>query len=232
MKKLYLYSLWIHSLKYFYTSSSQVPNFPEFVTVGLVDDVQMDYYDSKTMKAEAKQEWMNKVTADDPQYWERNTGNCLNAQQVFKVSIENIKPRFNQTGGAHIYQRMYGCEWDDETKEVNGFTQWGYDGEDFVSLDLKEEIFVAPVPQAVITKHKWENIQGYIAREKNYYTQICPEWLKKYVEYGRNSLMRTDRMFVKELFFKSCNHLCFLFFFCTVYLQCTKLILLFIDGKI
>ncbi|XP_030003000.1 H-2 class I histocompatibility antigen, Q9 alpha chain-like [Sphaeramia orbicularis] len=189
----------IHSLKYFYTSSSQVPNFPEFVTVGLVDDVQMDYYDSKTMKAEAKQEWMNKVTADDPQYWERNTGNCLNAQQVFKVSIENIKPRFNQTGGAHIYQRMYGCEWDDETKEVNGFTQWGYDGEDFVSLDLKEEIFVAPVPQAVITKHKWENIQGYIAREKNYYTQICPEWLKKYVEYGRNSLMRTDRPTVSFL---------------------------------
>uniref|UniRef100_A0A3Q1GL10 MHC class I-like antigen recognition-like domain-containing protein n=1 Tax=Acanthochromis polyacanthus TaxID=80966 RepID=A0A3Q1GL10_9TELE len=184
----------LNSLVYFYTGSSEVPNFPEFVVVGLVDEVQMVHYDSNTRTAVPKQDWMKEATDGDKQYWERETGNFLGAQQVFKVGIEILKPRFNQTGGVHLYQRMYGCEWDDEIDEVNAYDQWGYDGEDFVSFDLKTETFIAPTPQAVITKHKWDNNRGFIAQQKNYYTQICPEWLKKYVNYGRSSLMRKGKI--------------------------------------
>ncbi|XP_039463558.1 class I histocompatibility antigen, F10 alpha chain-like [Oreochromis aureus] len=86
---------------------------------------------------------------------------------------------------------MYGCEWDDETGKVKSYDQFGYDGEDFVALDLETETWIAPTPQAVITKHKWENDRGLMAQEKDYFTQICPEWLKKYVNYGRSSLMKT-----------------------------------------
>ncbi|XP_074469556.1 class I histocompatibility antigen, F10 alpha chain-like isoform X6 [Sebastes fasciatus] len=182
----------IHSLKYFYTASTGVPNFPEFVIVGLVDEVQIDNCDSNTRRAEPKQDWMNKVTEKDPQYWERQTGICMGSQQIFKVSIDNLKQRFNQTGDVHIYQWMYGCEWDDETDEVKGYDQYGYDGEDFISLDLKTETWVAPKQQAVITKHKWDNDKAWIAGIKHYFTQECPEWVKKYVNYGRSVLLRTE----------------------------------------
>nr|ADO34863.1 MHC class Ia antigen [Dicentrarchus labrax] len=181
-----------HSLKYFYTASSGVPNFPEFVIVGLVDEVQMYHYDSNTRRAEPKQDWMSRVTEGKADYWEYETGNGLGTQQIFKGNIETAKQRFNQTGGVHVYQRMYGCEWDDETGEVNGYDQWGYDGEDFIVFDLKTETFIAPRPQAVITKHKWDNDRAFLAGQKQYYTQICPEWLKKYVNYGRSSLLRTE----------------------------------------
>ncbi|CDQ96788.1 unnamed protein product [Oncorhynchus mykiss] len=86
---------------------------------------------------------------------------------------------------------MYGCEWDDEAGVTEGFDQYGYDGEDFIAFDLKTTKWIAPTPQAVITKHKWDSNTARNEQNKNYYTQICIEWLKKYVDYGKSTLMRT-----------------------------------------
>nr|XP_043872337.1 major histocompatibility complex class I-related gene protein-like isoform X2 [Solea senegalensis] len=186
----------IHSLKYFYTGSSEVPNFPQFVAVGLVDDVQILHYDSNTMRAEPKQDWMRKIT--DPKYWESETGYCLGSQQAFKADIEIAKKRFNQTGGVHVFQKMYGCDWDDETGEINGYEQHGYDGEDFLVFDLKTETWIAPSSQAFITKNKWDADKAYLAKQKQYYTQLCPYWLKTYMEYGKSSLQRTGFKYTRK----------------------------------
>ncbi|XP_067335378.1 class I histocompatibility antigen, F10 alpha chain-like isoform X2 [Channa argus] len=209
MDKMYIFFLLLlgingatgvtHSQKYFYTASSQVPHFPEFVIVGMVDGVETVYYDSNTRRAEPKQDWMNRITADDPQYWETQTDSAMVSHQTFKVNIDIAKQRFNQTGGVHIVQRMYGCDWDDETDEVTGYYQYGYDGEDFIAFDVKTETWIAPKPEAVITKLKLDNNRAVRAQRKNDLTQICPDWLKKYVNYGSRSLLRTDRPSVSLL---------------------------------
>ena len=86
---------------------------------------------------------------------------------------------------------MNGCEWDDETGEVTGFNQFAYDGEDFISLDLKTETWIAPTPQGVITKLKWDQDKPQLAYLKNFYIQECPIWVKRFLEQGRSSLLRT-----------------------------------------
>ncbi|XP_068431881.1 major histocompatibility complex class I-related gene protein-like isoform X2 [Clinocottus analis] len=189
-----------HSLKYFDTASSGLTNFPEFVSVGMVDELQIVHYDSNTRRAEPKQDWMIRFTEEDPKYWKRQTELSLGNQQVNKVNIEEAKQRFNKTGGVHIFQVMAGCEWDDETNEVlRGFHQHGFDGEDFISFDMKTRTWIAPKQQAVSTKLKWDHNKAQTAQMNHYLTQICPESLKKFVKYGSSSLMRTELPLVSLL---------------------------------
>ncbi|XP_014883045.1 H-2 class I histocompatibility antigen, Q9 alpha chain-like, partial [Poecilia latipinna] len=97
----------IHFLKYFYTASSGIPNFPSYVSVGLVDDVQISYCDSNINRVIPKQEWMNKVSSEHPNYWKEETQTCRDKQQTFKISLEIAKQRFNQTGGLFILHLVH-----------------------------------------------------------------------------------------------------------------------------
>ncbi|XP_048850203.1 major histocompatibility complex class I-related gene protein-like isoform X1 [Brienomyrus brachyistius] len=178
-----------HSLQYVYSGMSGIPNFPEFVAVGLIDHESFVHYDSNSQSMTLQQEWVKKTM--DPNYWDRNTQNFRGSQQVFKVAIEILKPRFNQTGGIHTYQQMYGCEWDDQTGATGAFRQFGYDGSDFIALNFKTMTYVAPMQQAVPTKLKWDNDRARMDYLKSYYNQECIEWLKKYVSYGKSTLERT-----------------------------------------
>ncbi|XP_050924578.1 zinc-alpha-2-glycoprotein isoform X9 [Lates calcarifer] len=206
MKKLFLFILLCHiassvehSLKFFFTGSYGVKNFPEFVGVVMVGGVEVIYCDSNIRGAEPKQDWMRKLMKDDPEHMDWYSNECRTSHSIFNTTIKDLMQSFNQTGGVHIYQRMFGCEWDDETAEVNGYDQYGYDGEDFIEFDLKTETWITATPQAVTTKNKWDNDRAYNVQEKNYLTQVCPDQLKKYLNYGRTSLLRTDRPSVSLL---------------------------------
>ena len=86
---------------------------------------------------------------------------------------------------------MYGCEWDDESDVTSGNEQYGYDGEDFFSLELNNMRWVAHQPQAVLTKDNWNTHESIYHGRKRYFTQDCRDWLKKYVQYGSSSRNRT-----------------------------------------
>lgn len=86
-----------HLLQYFYTASSGIPHFPEFVTVGVLDGQPFTYYDSKIKKESPKQDWMAK--SEGALYWDRQTRASIADEQIFKGNIEFVKQRLNGTGG-------------------------------------------------------------------------------------------------------------------------------------
>lgn len=89
---------------------------------------------------------------------------------------------------------MNGCNWDDETGQINAFNQYGYDGEDFLTFDPQRLTWIALKPQAVITKLRWDGEEDQLKCNKNFYVHECPEFLKKYVQYGKNFLQTAGRI--------------------------------------
>ncbi|XP_036418586.1 class I histocompatibility antigen, F10 alpha chain-like [Colossoma macropomum] len=175
-----------HSLQYHYTAITPGLHFPEFISVGLVDGEQFVYYDSNIRKKIPKTEWIEKNEGED--YWNTETETSQDHQEAFRHDVANLMKRFNQTGGVHTLQQIYGCELDDDGT-IRGFWLYGYDGEDFISFDLNTETWTAAHPKAVITKRRWES-QYEAAFVKAYLENECLYWLEKYVGYCRSSLER------------------------------------------
>ncbi|KAK9967136.1 hypothetical protein ABG768_001548 [Culter alburnus] len=162
---------------------------PEFSAVTTLDDQQIDYYDSNIMELIPRKNWIKDFASTH--MWKQDIKIRKHVQQIYKNNIHVVMQRFNQSHGVHTYQRMYGCEWDDETEVLQGFDQYAYDGEDFISLDLKELRYNTPVTQAISTVQKWNNNRAQLESLKQYYEDECVYWLKEFLTLGKADLEKT-----------------------------------------
>ncbi|XP_040180852.1 class I histocompatibility antigen, F10 alpha chain-like isoform X1 [Rana temporaria] len=184
-----------HSMRYYHTTvSSPGSGLPVYSEVGYVDDKEIANYNSDTRQYLPKTEWMKKLGSD---YWEGQTQTGRRNEAASKYNVQTAMRRFNQTGGIHIVQVMKGCKLrDDGTTE--GYYHHRYDGREFMSLDTENGIFIPTMNEAQITTQRWNSPEerwGEI--QKNYVENICIEWLKKYINNGREDLEKRVRPEVK-----------------------------------
>ncbi|XP_042309048.1 H-2 class I histocompatibility antigen, Q9 alpha chain-like isoform X3 [Sceloporus undulatus] len=190
-------SLASHSLRYFYTGvtgSSQ--GLPQFSIVGYVDGQPIFHYDSDTKQALRKASWMEKAGEEDPEYWDRQTQLSQNTEQVFKENLVDLAKYYNQSGGFHTWQWMYGCELRKDGSK-GGYQQYAYDGKDYISFDKDTLTWTAADLPAQNTKRKWDPDSAFNQAKKAYLEETCIEWLQRYLEYGKEELRRTDPPEVK-----------------------------------
>ncbi|XP_051926972.1 major histocompatibility complex class I-related gene protein-like isoform X18 [Hippocampus zosterae] len=181
-----------HSYKYFKTAYSPTPNKVDYWAVYYLDDVQILHYHSKSGTLEATQEWMNKVTLDDPHFWESARDRNKRNQEANKVILARMRERFNHTGGLHMRQRISGCDWDEEADKVYGSTHLSYDGEDYLTFDLQTLTWTAVQPQAFADKLALEQSDAYRQYKQYYHMEICPSLLQMFLRHGRDFVMRTE----------------------------------------
>ncbi|XP_047460643.1 major histocompatibility complex class I-related gene protein-like [Mugil cephalus] len=182
-----------HSLKYYTTTSSGVPNLPEFMIVAEVDDIQVGYCDGSNKIAEPRQDWVTKLLDDNLQLRKWHTEQCFQILPPRSKHIMNtLIQSFNHSEGVHILQLLDGCEWEETTGEVTGFGRFGYDGEDLIELDLKTLTWTALRPEADIIKQKWDEDTVRMKDYVDFLTHLYPQWLKLSLKYGNSSLLRTD----------------------------------------
>ncbi|CAM4319433.1 unnamed protein product [Leuciscus chuanchicus] len=182
-----------HSLYYIYTGLSKpvdLPGIYVFTAMGLLDDTQIDYYNSEEKRKIPKQHWMKEKMQED--YWEKGTQSRKSKEEWFNVNIKILMDRMrHSTSDLHVLQWRHGCEVEqqgDEVKFSHGIYEFSYDGENFLSFDDKESQWVAPVDAALPTKRKWDNVPILNQYTKGYLEKECVAWLNKLREYRDEEL--------------------------------------------
>ncbi|KAK7166946.1 hypothetical protein R3I94_001365 [Phoxinus phoxinus] len=186
-----------HSLYYIYTGLSKpvdLPGIYEFTAMGLLDDTQIDYYNSKEKRKIPTQSWMKEKMPED--YWEKGTQSRKSKEQWFIVNVKIMMERMRHNeSDLHVLQWRHGCEVEQQgsgVKFLKGVSEYAYDGENFLSFDDKESQWVAFIDAALQTKRKWNNVPILNQYTKGYLEKECVDWLNKFREYGDEELRKTS----------------------------------------
>uniref|UniRef100_A0A8C3WUK7 Major histocompatibility complex, class I-related n=1 Tax=Catagonus wagneri TaxID=51154 RepID=A0A8C3WUK7_9CETA len=178
-----------HSLRYFRLGTSDPGHeIPEFSSVGYVDSHPITTYDSVSRQKEPRAPWMAENLA--PDHRERYTQLLRGWQQTFKAELKQLQRHYNHSG-LHTYQRMTGCELL-EDGSTTGFLQYAYDGKDFITFNKDTLCWMAVDNVAHITKQAWEANRHELQYQKNWLEEECIAWLKRFLEYGKDTLQRTE----------------------------------------
>ncbi|XP_054831671.1 major histocompatibility complex class I-related gene protein-like isoform X2 [Eublepharis macularius] len=181
-----------HSLLYFYTTTWE-PDQDQFhfIAVGYVDDQLVGHYDSTTRKAVPRVPWIRKVEKDDPRFWDWNTRNALDDERNMKKDLVNLRNLYNRSGGLHTWQYMYGCGLNKDAHR-EGYEQFAYNGQDYINFDKETLTWTAAVVPAQVTKREWDADVSHSRFLKTYMEEECVEWLQKFLDYGKESLLRRE----------------------------------------
>ncbi|XP_030267467.1 major histocompatibility complex class I-related gene protein-like [Sparus aurata] len=144
-------------------------------------------------RVDVKQDVVKSFYREYPELLDWYNKKCFHwLQGAYKSCTNSLMRLFNQSGGVHVLQRVDGLEWDDETGQLKGISRFGYDGEDFMALDPKTFTWIPLRPEAVTTTLNWNADEDLRENFVITFTQIFPWLLKKYVDYGRSFLLRTE----------------------------------------
>lgn len=92
----------------------------------------------------------------------------------------------------HVLQWMHGCKGDKQqgSKIMLGevMDMYGWDGEDFLSFDDSNNVWVAPVNAARPTKEKWDGVTVLKEYTKGYLEKECLGFLNDFVTFEQEDL--------------------------------------------
>ncbi|XP_054578164.1 patr class I histocompatibility antigen, B-1 alpha chain-like isoform X1 [Eptesicus fuscus] len=187
-----------HFLSYFYTAVSRPGGGePRFIAVGYVDDTQFVRFDSDSAspRMEPRAPWMQEpwVEQADPRYWDVETRNIRETAQAFRANLKNLRRYYNQSAdGSHTFQWMYGCEMGPDGSFLRGYDQFAYDGADYIALNEDLRSWTAASGAAAQrSRRRYEDVDEAEV-QRNYLERVCMEWLRTYLEKGKDLLRRAD----------------------------------------
>ncbi|XP_069775825.1 class I histocompatibility antigen, Gogo-A*0501 alpha chain-like isoform X2 [Narcine bancroftii] len=101
-----------HSLKYLFNFSFNVPQQPTFSRVGMLDDLQIDYYNSSLMQVEPRKPWMKGSLLT--KYWNQQKEISRSVEKLLSEELRIYASFFS----IHYLEGMWGCTQSESTTNV------------------------------------------------------------------------------------------------------------------
>ncbi|KAH0630683.1 hypothetical protein JD844_013973, partial [Phrynosoma platyrhinos] len=184
-----------HSLRYLYTVLEESdPEQPEITVLGYADDQLISRYDSNSRQIQPKVAWMSKMDAEDPQHWDKELQRIqswgLELKEMLNTTMK-LKSRYRGKVEEEEEGYMEGCEFfSDGSKE--GYAASAYDGRDFLAFDRPAASWRAIDFMSQILRLIWVMKSNQTQKLKSYLEEECIEQLRKYLEIGKEALLRKD----------------------------------------
>ncbi|KAJ8372875.1 hypothetical protein AAFF_G00276140 [Aldrovandia affinis] len=182
-----------HSLWYFITLTAGPSPFPEIMIMGMVDDVLMEYYDSVDRVVVSRRPWHQDGNVPDLELKRMAIADITPSLKNKQYRMMN---HFNNSAGLHTYQRITGCELDDDGTE-RFQAKDAYNGKDVLFFNPNSYTWSCLVPEMDNDEH-WLT-QFYNGPFHLLYQPMCIRALKSYLHQDMNILKRRVRPRVRVL---------------------------------
>lgn len=87
---------------YFDTGVTPKINFPQYMSYGMMDGEEFDFYNSTNRELIPTTQWMKKLYDDYPDYKKSEIDILHDTEEIYKVSILTLMGIFNQTEGISL----------------------------------------------------------------------------------------------------------------------------------
>ncbi|XP_048059144.1 H-2 class I histocompatibility antigen, alpha chain-like [Megalobrama amblycephala] len=167
-----------HFLHYKFTVLTKADTFPEFSAEVVADDRRIKHYNNEERVWILTEDDRTEPPKDPPDSRDwfihqiRTLTNCTNSQ----------------CSELHVLQRIIGCELEEfpyGTKNLTVFDEYGFDGEDFISLNSDTMKWIDKNPKAKETKEKWDLHTG--RNQFKYFFKNCMNWISKFINKKQSS---------------------------------------------
>ncbi|XP_035869238.1 patr class I histocompatibility antigen, alpha chain E-like isoform X3 [Phyllostomus discolor] len=183
-----------HSLRYSITYMSGPSRWKnQYIVVIYVDDTGILRFDSNAMspRLEPRVPWMEQpwVEQEGAKFWEEQTWEIKHKEQWSRANLNKLRAHYNQSEDvSHTFQEMTGCVAGSDRRFFGGYSQFAYDGTDYVALNPNQRSWIAAAGI------NWSNVVRIPDADVQtvFLEDTCVDRLYLLLEKGKDTLLRAD----------------------------------------
>ncbi|KAL7838772.1 hypothetical protein AOLI_G00271760 [Acnodon oligacanthus] len=181
----------LHFHRATFTSTTGFEKFSDPLTATFIDEVQVTRYDSHSKTLNSSCGWVRKAMNEA---WKSYEDFCKSTYYIRQDDF--IK--FGKKEDVQTFQWISHCIYDDQKGVCEGYEKYGYNGEDFISLEVKQMRYVPHTPDAAHIADIWNKQSTQIGLIRHYFNKEFPDYLRRAAPYLQTTVIPDVHLWQKN----------------------------------